>query len=661
MGAHDNEEIIDLTDVVEDPVSSQSPSQKTEDFPPEQAIDPKDLEDEFEQLLQGSASSSNTGNGGAVDDDLDIESLFDELEQSPDAARSLGLEDEEGEKKPSAPFSENSNKEDLSDIEDIFASINEDTTDGSSFDRDQELEDLFSEDPTSSQPETDDFMVEEESTQPESDSGQSAAEDLAPEDSESLSSDQTAEEEHPLTPDEESTAATFPEAPFQDANDTQTALQETRSPDEDAFETTLQEAESPDEEGTEASLQERESSDDPAKAPGEPSVAAGTDVADDVPVSPPVDQPRSEELLERIAALEARVQQPPDQEAMFALVSAFFQDNEYGANVLDELTGKVTTRIQETAKHLVEEKFDALDVPSSEEIAAMVKEEIRASVAENMDAAPDTQAIVREIREDLQKKVREGMDAWEADRIALRTDIDGLRKNQLDKQDLVREIREDLQRQVQEGMDAWEAQRLDLQEKIDRLQTADAERPDIEAVIKERDKHLEHKIQENVAVRGTQLSDLRADIEALQEKQRDTKSVLNEIREDLRKKVQDSWEAWEGERLILEKNISALRKDHTDKQDLVREIREDLQHRVQEGMEAWEAQRISLNQQIGELKDSMNQASSRKQARIDELAASMISRKDLEAIQDNLQATISKEIPGAAARIIREEIAALMK
>jgi hypothetical protein len=741
MGAHDNEEIIDLTDVVEEPVFSQSPSQKTGDFPPEQAIDPKDLEDEFEQLLQGPADSQKNGNGGSVDDDLDIESLFEEMDQSPDtadAATSLGLEDEKHEgKKPPVHSSEDAPIEDMSDIEDIFASMDDGTPDESSLDPDQEIEALFSEEPPSSEPEPDDFMVEEEPFKPARESEPSPAEDLgASEDLESMSSYETTEEEKTLTLDEESREASSPEMQPQepqDAGDTQTdlqvaassdadegeaAVQETTSLDEEAFQATAQEAaphkedgtetplpetESLSEDATQATLQETEPLNDPLESAAQPSAETIPEAAGEGALSSPVDQPLVEELLERIAALEARWQQP-DQETMFAMLSTFFQDNESGASVLDELTEKVTTRVQETAKHLVEEKLDALDVPSSEEIAAMVKEEISASVAENMPAAPDTQAIVQEIREDLQKKVQEGMDAWETDRIALRTDIDALQKDQLDKQalineiredlqekvqegmttweadrialrtdidalqkdhldkqELVREIREDLRQRVQEGMEAWEAQRLNLKRDIEQLQTAEAERPDIQAVIEERTRDLEQKMQENQATWEAQLPALRTDIDALQEEQLDKQALIDAIREDLQEKVQEGMDAWEADRIALRTDIDALQKDRLDKQELVQEIREDLKQRVQKDMDAWEAQRIFLNQEITELKETMTEASSGKQARIDELAAAMISKHDLDAIKEELLTTISREIPGAAARVIREEIAALMK
>ena len=78
MGAKDNEEIIELTDVIEEGDLAQPSDTGEEDFPPEQAIDPRALEDEFEQLLQG---SQDTVTGADLDNDLDIESLFDDLEK----------------------------------------------------------------------------------------------------------------------------------------------------------------------------------------------------------------------------------------------------------------------------------------------------------------------------------------------------------------------------------------------------------------------------------------------------------------------------------------------------------------------------------------------------------------------------------------------------
>jgi hypothetical protein len=561
MGAHDNEEIIDLTDVIEEPIFSESSSQKTSNFSPEQAIDSRDLEDEFEQLLQGAGSSQDNGNGGEVNDDLDIESLFEEMEQSPspqepDAEDPLNRE----KRNPPVHFSEDSTIEDMSDIEDIFASMDDDTTKNPSSAPDQELEDLLSEEEPLSESETEDFLVEDDSSAPEADSEQSVSHDQAASSApESPSLEETSGIEATLSPDEESIEA---------------SLQETESPIEDATEEALQETESPIEDETKVVLQEAESSAEEVEPPFESSLETRTDEPAGAPATTPADQTLVEELQERIAALENRPQKP-DQETMFAMLSAFFQDNEHGADILNELTERVTAQVQETAKQLVEKKLDALDVPSSEEITAMVKEEISASVAENLPAPADTRSIVQEIREDLQKKVQEGMDAWEAERIALRSDIDALRAEPLDKQTLIREIREDLEQRVQEGMDAWESQRMGLQKEIEQIKSADSGEPDSAAI--------------------------------------------------------------------------------------VREIREDLQQRVQEGMDAWEAQRISLNQEINELKDTMIQTSSREQARIDKCAASMVTREDLQAIKEDLQANISREIPGVAAKVIREEIAALMK
>jgi gas vesicle protein len=168
-------------------------------------------------------------------------------------------------------------------------------------------------------------------------------------------------------------------------------------------------------------------------------------------------------------------------------------------------------------------------------------------------------------------------------------------------------------------------------------------------------------MQENQATWEAQLPALRTDIDALQEEQLDKQALIDAIREDLQEKVQEGMDAWEADRIALRTDIDALQKDRLDKQELVQEIREDLKQRVQKDMDAWEAQRIFLNQEITELKETMTEASSGKQARIDELAASMISKHDLDAIKEELLATISREIPGAAARVIREEIAALMK
>ncbi len=188
--------------------------------------------------------------------------------------------------------------------------------------------------------------------------------------------------------------------------------------------------------------------------------------------------------------------------------------------------------------------------------------------------------MVREIREDIRQKVKEGMDAWEAERVALRMDIDALRAiprpEPLDSQALVRDIRQDLQQKVQQGMDAWETERVAL----------------------------------------------RADMDALQ---------------------------------------AIPQPEPLDKEGLVREIREDIRQKIKESMDAWEAERTALGKAMDDLRQATAESSSTYQARIDEIAASLVTAEDLQAIKEDVRASLSREIPAAAAKVIREEIVALMQ
>lgn len=592
MGAHDNDEIIDLTDVIEDPVSS------------EPAVGSKDLEDEFEQLLQGSGSSQDKGNGTRVDDELDIESLFAEMESSPESSggtEPMDLDDEgPSTKKSPVHFAEDASIEDMSDIEDIFASMEEDTAQDTS-EADKEFEELLLEDESASEESSPGvFLDEDEPAGAESVTEQ----DAEPEDHQDFPFDAAPDIEPELEPEPEPESEPEPEPePEPDEAEEPIASQATGPAEPE------DEAASAGESTPAVPAQNEETPEPPSAGPGseiETETTAGSLAAS-------ADQDTLRELRERIAVLEARPLEP-DRETLFALLDAFFLESDQGANLLDELTQKVSAAVQETARQLVEDKLNALDVPSSEEIAAMVREEISASVAENMPAPPDTQSMVREIREDLQQRVQEGMDAWESERLALRSDIEALQAQPLERQELIQDIREDLQQRVQEGMDAWETQRTALSETVSQLRAA-------------------------------------------LENQPNSRTLVQELGQELRQKIQDHQDAWEAGHQELRTALEALESQQVDRQELVRDIREDLQQRVQEGMDAWEAQRTALDQEIGNLKQTLSDGD----ARIETLGASVVTRKDLEAIQEKLQAEIAREIPAAAARIIREEIAALTR
>jgi gas vesicle protein len=155
----------------------------------------------------------------------------------------------------------------------------------------------------------------------------------------------------------------------------------------------------------------------------------------------------------------------------------------------------------------------------------------------------------------------------------------------------------------------------------------------------------------------TALSETVDQLRAALENQPDSRILVQELGQELRQKIQDHQDAWEAGHQELRTALEALESQQVDRQELVRDIREDLQQRVQEGMDAWEAQRTALDQEIGNLKQTLSDGD----ARIETLGASVVTRKDLEAIQEKLQAEIAREIPAAAARIIREEIAALTR
>ena len=310
MGAQDNEEIIELTDVIEEGDLAQPSDPEGKDIPHKQAIDPRTLEDEFEQLLQG---SQNTVPKTDVDNDLDIESLFDDLEKDTPGAS------------PATDTDEADNQE--IDLRGLSGSQNF-----------PELDDLFS----------------------------ALGKPAPPSQADKTTTDEI--------PDPTAMSKPSPEEPSSRETD----------------------------------------------MPASPIPPLPQQVNADIPDS------KIAEFEARIAALETASAEP-DQESLFTALSAFFQTHQ-GLELIAGITSAVSKGAQETARTLVEEKLASMDVPSSEEITAMVKEEIKATVAENIPQPPDTDALITGIREELQQKVQAGMDAWEAERIALTQAIEALRK-----------------------------------------------------------------------------------------------------------------------------------------------------------------------------------------------------------------------------------------
>lgn len=603
MGAHDNEEIIELTDVIDDAAFSPSSSKPTQDFPLEQAIDPKDLEDEFEQLLRDAPDDRSSDAETTVDDDLDIESLFEEMEQGDTSSSNRQDDPHVLEQKDDAGAALSpASDPDMDDLEDLFASLDDDASSKTSSSsqpdisvQDQDMDELLTNSEPSLQPDNAplDEGIDGAKT-PATDSG-----------TDDLFQDQTPGE---------SEQAPAEHADVQELQKDPLDVPATDH-DRDAAESLVD---------THGDAAMAPVTDDPMPADAPASIQKD-EPSPDLSPALSADKALLESLQERVASLEAQTQTPP-QPDLFAQLAAFFQESAQGRELLEDIAGKVTSRMEATTKQLVEEKLDMLDVPSSEEINAAVREEIRASVAENLPTPPDTKELVREIRQDLQQRVQEGMDEWETQRMELRTDLDALKQavsqpEPLDKAALIRDIREDLQRRVQEGMDQWEAQRMALQEAVDTLQANQSSQP------------------------------------------LDRQTLVQEIRQDLQQRVQEGMDAWEAERVALRTELEDLRQtvsqtEPLDRQALIRDIREELQRTVQEGMDQWEVQKSALSREMDDLRQTV--ASADVQAQIKTITSTMVAREELQAVKEELMAALSREIPKAAAQIIREEIAALM-
>lgn len=556
MGAHDNEEIIELTDVIDDAAFSPSSSKPTQDFPLEQAIDPKDLEDEFEQLLRDAPDDRSSDAETTVDDDLDIESLFEEMEQGDTSSSNRQDDPHVLEQKDDAGAALSpASDPDMDDLEDLFASLDDDASSKTSSSsqpdisvQDQDMDELLTNSEPSLQPDNAplDEGIDGAKT-PATDSG-----------TDDLFQDQTPGE---------SEQAPAEHADVQELQKDPLDVPATDH-DRDAAESLVD---------THGDAAMAPVTDDPMPADAPASIQKD-EPSPDLSPALSADKALLESLQERVASLEAQTQTPP-QPDLFAQLAAFFQESAQGRELLEDIAGKVTSRMEATTKQLVEEKLDMLDVPSSEEINAAVREEIRASVAENLPTPPDTKELVREIRQDLQQRVQEGMDERETQRMELHKAIQALQEKDAsqspDRQELVREIREDLQQRVQQGMEEWEAQRMEL----------------------------------------------RTDLNALKE--------------------------------------AASREEPLDKEALVREMREDLQHRIREALGQWETEKAALSREMDELRQTAQ--ATPLQSQIKTMASTMVSREELETLKKELLAALSKEIPRAAAQIIREEIAALTR
>ncbi|WP_462325295.1 hypothetical protein [Desulfoplanes sp.] len=361
MGAHDNEEIIDLTDVVEEESSPQSSQGKDGDFPHEQAIDPKDLEAEFEQLLQGSQEAEGPSDSG---DDLDIESLFSEMEQEPETNPSEedafpAFDDEKGPEDAANAGSKDA--EGIADLEDLFSTSGESG-------------------PATASP------------------GADIQEEMFPAGEEGGKPDDQPAPEPPEEPTEEPNAGTGMSGTSDTAEEPGIDQEPEPVPTAESF---AQTEPAPSLDGT---------------AEEEPAGMQDTGEAGTSDLVP---------LQERIEALESRPA-GPDQETLYAMLTSFFSENPSGKEILQEIASQVSNDVQKTVQGLVEQRLDTMDVPSSEEITAMVQKEIKESVAENMPTPPDSGAIVQKISDQVQQKVQDGMEAWEAERVALRQAIDAL-------------------------------------------------------------------------------------------------------------------------------------------------------------------------------------------------------------------------------------------
>ena len=267
MGVHDTSEIIELTEVIHD---------GKKDLSREQPLTSTTLEDEFEQLMQDARTPSS---GPGVHDDLDIESLFEEMEDAGHSTPTPNADD--------APETSLLGQE-LAGLDELFGSLE-----------------------SSSTPSTD-----KDAPSP----GQKTAE---PEQA----------EQEPAGPGSAATEAVQAE-----------------------------------------SIPEKDGSPDTMLL----------------------------NLTTRVAALEnASVE--PDMDTLQESFTAFFEKSDEGEELMTRITSAVVHELKGSAGALIEEKLAALELPSSEEITAMIKDEISSAVKETFP--PDADTLAAEIREDFQDQL----------------------------------------------------------------------------------------------------------------------------------------------------------------------------------------------------------------------------------------------------------------
>ncbi len=455
MAEHDNEEIIDLTDVIEEPDSESSSSQDgkmqetvdeissaaTDDFPLEQAIGPKDLEDEFEQLLNDSDDSSNDDAGASnisLDKDMDIESLFEEMEDdilpdkdagdakeaapaSPDDVELL-IEAEEEEQTSSddadALFDklldtkESDAVKDETDQKDFDELLAKETAKTSETEQDEDLEELLASEepavpevPTPQEPAAQEPAAQEEpAPQPDDPKPESAPEPETP-------SIEEPEAEPAVEPETETEKASLSEdkpvedKPAEPEQPVAEAAPEEQAPESEAPAEDLSASVAPEEPAIqEPAVQEPATQEEPA-APVSPDLPANAQpqaMAEETPPAPApsVDTTLLEELKDRVAVLEAQVQHP-DEDRAFAMLTAFFQTSDQGKALIQEITKNVTHELQETAGQLVLEKIDAMGLPLKMDLETL-QENIQTSLAKEIPGA--AAKIIREEIEALTQK-----------------------------------------------------------------------------------------------------------------------------------------------------------------------------------------------------------------------------------------------------------------
>ncbi len=431
MGTHDKEDIIDLTEVIDDQAAPPASPTKTGDFPPEQALDPKALEDEFEALLKGSDPLPEPTPAADQEDGLDIDSLFDDLTDEPqkDETASSTATEEASLDKDAADTSTKTND----DLEELFASLDYDdddqettsqedlaellvedpSTDGNAEDMDSEIEALLADETIP--PATDDDQeinaLLEDATTPPAAETQPASLEKEPE---SQTDEHLAGTEVPQADDPKAQDAQADDAETQDAKTQGAKTQGAKpltSPDQEEEATAAREPSCETETETAAALEPRDKEE--SALPVDETARETNDQQGQG------DPAWIKGMEERLALLEAQ-QQGPDEAAMFAMFTSFFQKSEHGSNLLENLKEQIIEQVQETTSQLVQEHLASLQIPSAETLATMIREAVNEAAAEDVPAPPDTQSILRDLQEDRA--------AWEAAITALEGTVDDLKQ-----------------------------------------------------------------------------------------------------------------------------------------------------------------------------------------------------------------------------------------